>query len=69
MVWKKKSCPRCGNNKITFEVEGKICFQIDSEGQVDIVSTPDDLVEVVETELSEYGAWGYCDKCGYTFKG
>ena len=69
MFWKKKSCPRCGNNNITFEVEGKICFQINSEGQVEIVSTPDDLVEVVETELSEYGAWGYCDKCGYTFKG
>ena len=68
MRWQVKFCPRCHSRKILYEVDGRIQFRIADDGHVQIDSTPDDLVEVVEVELNENGATGYCEKCGLTFK-
>lgn len=69
MLWKIKGCPRCGSTDVLFSVEGEIQFRIDTDGEVRIISSPDDLREIVEDELSEYGADAHCEKCGLVFRG
>lgn len=69
MRWQVKRCPRCDSKKVVYEVEGQIRFRITDAGFVQIESTPEELVEIVDDTLSEDGAMGYCEKCGLMFKG
>ena len=69
MRWQVKGCPRCGSKRVVYEIEGQIRFRISEAGYIQIESTPEELIEVVEDELSENGAHAYCDRCGLMFKG
>lgn len=69
MRWQIKRCPRCDSKQVVYGIEGQIQFRITDAGCIQIESTPEELIEVVENELSEDGAYAYCEKCGWIFKG